>query len=339
MSPGRRVIRVVDSHTGGEPTRVIIDPGLDPLPTRTPPSLAERLVSLRDDHDELRRICMNEPRGGDVWVGAYLCPAADPACRFGVIFFNNVGYLGMCGHGTIGLVITLAHLGRIEPGLVRIDTPVGPVEAVWHGGAEVSVTNVPSRRLAKDVSLDVPGVGPVVGDVAWSGNGFFLVKRHAERIAADNVSRLTEVATRIRHAVNSAGYELVDHVELFGPPTAGMADSKNFVLCPGLAYDRSPCGTGTSAKLACLAADGELEEGQTWVQESIIGSRFDAQFRWLDRDAGTISPTIRGTAYVTAEANLIVMPDDPFATGIAESNATGLRASDPESATSGASPE
>lgn len=335
MSLGRRVIRVIDSHTGGEPTRVIIDPGLKPLPTWNQESLAERLVALRDDHDDLRRICMNEPRGGDVWVGAYLCPPADPSCRFGVIFFNNVGYLGMCGHGTIGLVITLAHLGRIEPGLVRIDTPVGPVEAVWHGGAEVSVTNVPSRRLAKDVALDVPGVGPVVGDVAWSGNGFFLVKRHDERIASDNVSRLTEVATRIRHAVNSAGHAVVDHVELFGPPTDGMADSKNFVLCPGLAYDRSPCGTGTSAKLACLAADGMLAEGQTWVQESIIGSRFDARFRWLDRDTGTILPTIRGTAYVTAAADLIVMPDDPFATGIAESNATGCGASDPESVNPG----
>lgn len=331
MSLERRVIRVVDSHTGGEPTRVVIDPGFDPLPIWDQESLAGRLAALRDDHDNLRRICMNEPRGGDVWVGAYLCPPSDPSCRFGVIFFNNVGYLGMCGHGTIGLVITLAHLGRIEPGVVRIDTPVGPVEAVWHGGAEVSVTNVPSRRLAKDLSFDVPGVGPVVGDVAWSGNGFFLVKRHDECIAAGNVSRLTEVATRIRHAVNSAGHTLVDHVELFGPPTDGISDSKNFVLCPGLAYDRSPCGTGTSAKLACLAGDGSLAEGQTWVQESIIGSRFEARFRWLDRDAGTILPTIRGAAYVTAESNLIVMPGDPFAAGIAEPTAALRAASGPQS--------
>ncbi len=349
MSVARR-IRVIDSHTGGEPTRVVVD--VDPaavldalpatsLPNAAPPSappptspqptspvsdslpaatavgsLADRVVELRQQGDWLRQLCIREPRGNDVWVGAWLCPPTAADCRFGVIFFNNVGYLGMCGHGTIGLVVTLGHLGRISPGPLRIDTPVGPVTAVWHGGADVSITNVASRRIARDVSIDVAGVGTVVGDVAWSGNGFFLVRDHAERIAPDNVARLTDVARRIRVAINRAGYPEVDHVELFGPPTVAGADSKNFVLCPGGAFDRSPCGTGTSAKLACLAADGKLAEGEIWVQESLIGSTFEAQFRWLDRDSGEVAPTIRGSAFVTAESTLIVDRDDPLATGI-----------------------
>ncbi|TVP94089.1 MAG: hydroxyproline-2-epimerase [Planctomycetaceae bacterium] len=312
-----RKIRVIDSHTGGEPTRVVIDPGWGHFPAGWGErSLAEDLHALRRDHDDLRSICLHEPRGGEVWVGGLLCPPADKTCDFGVIFFNHIGYLGMCGHGTIGLVVTLAHLGRIEPGAVRIDTPVGPVEAVWHGGAEVSVTNVPSRRIAAGVVVEVPGIGQVSGDVVWSGNPFFLVQRHDETITASNVARLTHVALEIRRAVRAAGYEQVDHVELFGPPSTPDRDSKNFVLCPGGAYDRSPCGTGTSAKLACLAADGLLAEGQPWVQESIIGSTFVASYRWADRQQGEVIPTIRGSAYVTAEADLMVAPDDPFPQGI-----------------------
>lgn len=311
----RRVIRVVDSHTGGEPTRVVVDSLADLRGL----SVADQLVRLRDRHDDLRRICIDEPRGGEVWVGALICEPSDPTCDVGVIFFNNVGYLGMCGHGTIGLVVTLAHLdrfGRETTAGVRIETPVGPVQAVWHGGGEVSVTNVASHRIAKDVVVDVAGLGKVRGDVAWSGNGFFLAKDIGESIAPGNVARLVDVAARIRQAVNAAGFGEVDHVELFGPPSVVGVDSRNFVLCPGGAFDRSPCGTGTSAKLACLAADGVLGEGDAWVQESIIGTTFQGSFRWLDRDRGTILPTITGTAFITAESSLIVDPADPFPSGI-----------------------
>lgn len=317
MSPTRRSLRVIDSHTGGEPTRVVIDADfLSTVPGWGTRPLAEFVAVVRRDHDDVRAICMHEPRGGEVWVGALLCPPTDPRCDFGVIFFNHVGYLGMCGHGTIGLIVTLAHLGRIRPGPVRIDTPVGRVEAVWHDGSDVSVTNVPSRRLAADVAVDVPGLGVVVGDVVWSGNTFFLVKRHDERVAADNVARLTQVAWAIRRAVHAAGHDQVDHVELFGPPDLPNAHSKNFVLCPGGAYDRSPCGTGTSAKLACLAAEGLLEESQPWVQESLIGSTFVGSYRWSDRSRGEVLPTIRGSAFVTAESTLLIDPQDPFPRGI-----------------------
>lgn len=327
MMATSRLIRVVDSHTCGEPTRVVIDGG----PKFGSMSVAEQLTQLRQTHDDLRRICIHEPRGGEVWVGALLCRPKDPTCTAGVIFFNNVGYLGMCGHGTIGLVATLAHLGRIRGPeatvqaatvqaavSLRIETPVGPVDAVWHGDGKASVTNVPSRRVAKDVTLEVPGIGMIRGDVAWSGNGFFLVKECGQRIAKDNIPRLIEVAKKIRIAINAAGFPEVDHIELLGPPSVATADSRNFVLCPGGAFDRSPCGTGTSAKLACLAADGLLDEGAVWVQESIIGTTFEGTYRWQNREAGEVIPTITGTAFVTAQADLMVDPCDPFPTGLGD---------------------
>ena len=304
-------IQIIDSHTGGEPTRIVIAGG----PDLGRGSIAERLELLRSRYDYLRSAVVNEPRGSDVLVGALLCEPVDASCAAGVIFFNNVGYLGMCGHGTIGLMATLAHLGRIGEGSYRIETPVGTIDALYQGGGAASLVNVPSYRKVHHVAVDVPGVGLVHGDVAWGGNWFFLVKDHGEALAATNIRRLLEVSGRIREAVNAQGFPEVDHVELFGPPQAG-GDSRNFVLCPGGAYDRSPCGTGTSAKLACLAADGVLAEGKPWVQESIIGSSFRGSFRWLDRARGIIEPTITGTAFITAEATLLLDPADPFRWGI-----------------------
>jgi len=305
-------IRVVDSHTGGEPTRLVLEGG----PDLGDGPLAVRAVRFREKFDPWRSAIVNEPRGSDVVVGALLVPPHEPDCSLGVIFFNNVGSLGMCGHGTIGLVASLAHLGRLAPGVVRIDTPVGPVEAGLHPGGEVSVANVPSWRHAKDVVLNVPGLGEVRGDVAWGGNWFFLVGHHPLKLDHAHLDELTDFAWRVRQAANAQGFPEVDHVELFGPAPATGHDSRNFVLCPGRAYDRSPCGTGTSAKLACLAADGKLAEGAAWVQESIIGSTFTGRYRWLDRAAGRIAPTVTGTAHVTAEATLLLDPRDPFCWGI-----------------------
>lgn len=305
-------IQVVDSHTGGEPTRVVISGG----PELGGGTVAERLTVLREQFDSFRSAVVNEPRGNDVLVGALLCEPSDPTCAAGVIFFNNVGYLGMCGHGTIGLVVTLGYLGRIKPGLVRIETSVGIVEAMWHSGSAVTVTNVPSYRRAKDVWIEVPHHGLVKGDVAWGGNWFFLVGNHQEEIQLDRVEQLTDLAWKIRQIVNASGYPEVDHVELFGPSSLAQAASRNFVLCPGKAYDRSPCGTGTSAKLACLAADGMLDEGESWLQESVIGSTFSGSYRWLDREQGKIAPTITGTAFLTAEATLLLEADDALSHGI-----------------------
>ena len=305
-----RRIRIVDSHTGGEPTRVIVEGGPDL--GRGP--LSERLELLRDVYDQFRSAVVNEPRGSDAIVGAWLVPPTDPSCAAGVIFFNNADYLGMCGHGAIGLAVTLAYLGRIAPGVHRIETPVGVVTARLHADFSVSVTNVPSRREARAVRVEVPGIGTVTGDVAWGGNWFFLVDSHGQELALDNVGALTDYCVRVRAAVNAQGHPEVDHVELFGPATLPEADARNFVLCPGNAYDRSPCGTGTSAKLACLAADGKLAEHEEWVQESIIGSAFQASYR--RSGAAAVVPTIRGTAYVNADATLLLDERDPFCFGI-----------------------
>ena len=305
-----RRIRIVDSHTGGEPTRVVVEGGPDL--GRGP--LSGRLELLRDVYDQFRSAVVNEPRGSDAIVGAWLVPPTDPSCATGVIFFNNADYLGMCGHGTIGLAVTLAYLGRIAPGVHRIETPVGVVTARLHADLSVSVTNVPSRREARGVRVEVPGIGTVTGDVAWGGNWFFLVESHGQELALTNVGALTDYCVRVRAAVNAQGHPEVDHVELFGPATLPEADARNFVLCPGNAYDRSPCGTGTSAKLACLAADGKLAENEEWVQESIIGSAFRASYQ--RSGAAAVVPTIRGSAYVNADATLLLDERDPFCFGI-----------------------
>ena len=302
-------IHVIDSHTGGEPTRVVLaggpDLGTGPIP--------ERGKLLREQHDAFRSCVVNEPRGSDILVGALLCEPHDPSHSCGVIFFNNVGVIGMCGHGTIGLAVTLAHLGRMTPGDHVIETTVGNVTATLHPDRRVTVRNVPSHRRAKDVAIEVEGVGRVVGDVAWGGNWFYLVKDSPERIAVENVERLTAVTWAIRKAVNVIHPE-VDHIELFGAPRDAANHSRNFVLCPGKAYDRSPCGTGTSAKLACLFADGKLKAGDVWRQESITGSVFEGTIE--PQADGSVIPSITGTAFVTADAALFADPADPLRDGI-----------------------
>jgi 4-hydroxyproline epimerase len=305
-------INIIDSHTGGEPTRVVIAGG----PDLGGGSVADRLKIFREQHDPFRSAIVNEPRGSEVIIGALLVEPEDKTCAAGVIFFNNVGYLGMCGHGIIGLMVTLAHLGRIKPGDHKIETPVGVVTATLHSDGEVSVANVPSWRIEAGFTVDVPGVGPVCGDVAWGGNWFYLVEQHRLELVPANVEALTDFCWRLRKAVNAGGFPEVDHVELFGPSAQAGVNSKNFVQCPGKAYDRSPCGTGTSAKLACLAADGKLAEGAAWIQESIIGSTFKGKFRWLDRAAGKVVSVITGRAFVNAAATLLLDENDPFCWGI-----------------------
>jgi 4-hydroxyproline epimerase len=305
-------IGVIDSHTGGEPTRIIVSGG----PELGGGTVAAQMQRFREQHDLLRSAIVNEPRGSEAMVGAMLLPPADPANVASVFFFNNVGYLGMCGHGTIGLIATLRHMGRIKAGHHRIETPVGVVTAQLHDDGQISVQNVPSYRLAKDVRIDVEGYGPVTGDVAWGGNWFFLVGDHGQELSPKNIESLMNYSWRIREALQRSnvtgrdGAE-IDHIELFAP--SKIADSRNFVLCPGKAYDRSPCGTGTSAKLACLFADGKLKEGQTWRQESIVGSIFEGSIRRIGDD---LIPTIKGSAHITAEATLIFDPTDPFVWGI-----------------------
>jgi 4-hydroxyproline epimerase len=309
-----RRVHVIDSHTGGEPTRVVVDGA----PDLGGDSMAKRVEVFRARFDGFRSAVVNEPRGNDAIVGALLCEPLDPSCDAGVIFFNNVGYLGMCGHGTIGLVATLAHMGRLRDGLCRIETPPGVIEARLGEDGRVTIRNVASYRTAVHVAVEAPGIGRVYGDIAWGGNWFYLVSGHGQEISFDRLEELTDFAWRIRQSLAAHGYtgadgHEIDHIELFGRPTVPGADSKNFVLCPGRAYDRSPCGTGTSAKLACLYADGKLHPGEVWRQESIVGSMFEGTVRVVD---GKIYPEITGSAYVNAEADLILDERDPFCYGI-----------------------
>jgi 4-hydroxyproline epimerase len=308
------VIRVIDSHTAGEPTRVVIDgaPDLRGL------DMARARDALSRDYDRYRTAIVCEPRGSDVVVGAYLLPTTRADCVTGVVFFNNVGYLGMCGHGAIGVVETLRHLGRVKVGRFGLETPVGVVQAELVADGSVSIRNVPSFRFASKVAVDIDGYGRMHGDIAWGGNWFFLVDDHGLDIQRSNLEKLMDCTVQIRTALEreriaGADGATIDHIELVGPsPTPGV-DARNYVLCPGLAYDRSPCGTGTSAKLACLAADGKLAPRAIWRQESVIGSQFQGSYEWED---GKVLPTISGRAHIVAEANLHFDPADPFAWGI-----------------------
>lgn len=337
-----RRVAVIDTHTGGEPTRVVIDGG----PDLGSGSLVERRRIFSERFDEFRSAVVNEPRGSDVMVGALLCSPVNADSAAGVIFFNNVGCLNMCGHGTMGVAVALAHLGRIGPGRHRLDTPVGQVAFELEGRNRVTIENVPASRLRRNVTVEVEGHGPVTGDVAWGGNWFFIAELYepvqqrtrqgageTERggdletllspapcmsLTPANVNELTTFATRIRRTLEREGITgaagaVIDHIELSGPPLDPRNHSRNFVLCPGGAYDRSPCGTGTSAKLACLFADGKLKPGETYRQESIIGSLFEGQVR-LDGDE--LIPLVTGTAYVNAETTLAIDPEDPFRFGI-----------------------
>ena len=308
-------MRVIDSHTAGEPTRVVLD-GRPDLGSGT---LAERAARLEAEHLDFCASVVLEPRGHDAIIGALLVPPSDPDCVAGVIYFNNLQNLGMCGHATIGLGVTLAHLGRIGPGRHKFETPVGVVEIDLIDANTVSVVNIESYRLAKDVTVEVEGIGPVTGDVAWGGNWFFLVKNSPVALTGANIRPLTDLTLKIRDALEKAGVTgkdgaWIDHIELFGPAEDPSAQSRNFVLCPGGAYDRSPCGTGCSAKLACLAADGALAPGEDYLQESVIGSTYKISYQ--PGPGGGVIPTITGQAFVTSDANLIFNPADPYRAGI-----------------------
>jgi proline racemase len=310
-------IRVVDSHTEGEPTRVVIDG----WPELKATSMAMRREELRAQHDHLRRAVVCEPRGHAAVVGALLTPPENPGSTAGIVFFNNATYLGMCGHGLIGVVRTLQYLGRLSPGIATFDTPVGCVRTELADDGCVTIENVASRALKLDVTVDVPGLGRVTGDIAYGGNWFFITEQDLGDISLANAPALTRVTQQIQDALDAQGISRaegaqVDHIELSGPPSRLDADARNFVLCSGGEYDRSPCGTGTSAKMAVLHAKGKLGFGVDWRQESVTGSLFTG---WLTQGkTGELIPHIRGTAYVTAEATLRFDPSDPFRLGLSE---------------------
>lgn len=327
MSPSglHQAIRVIDSHTAGEPTRIIYQGG----PDLGKGELSERVEKFRQEYDFIRSGVVNEPRGSHVLVGGLICEPRDSSCSVGVIFFNNIGYLGMCGHGLIGLLTTLHHLERISPGIHRVETPVGIVSAELKAGGEITFENVPSYRFRASVELDIPEYGLVVGDIAWGGNWFFLVHQIDVQLQICKVAQLTRFASAIREEltrqrISGAEGAMIDHIELFSNAIDPTNHSRSFVLCPGGAYDRSPCGTGTSAKLSCLAAEGKLPPGQSWRQESIIGTVFTASYRHSlqpdlappSADGPVVIPSITGRAHICAESTLRFDPLDPFVWGI-----------------------
>lgn len=317
LSKYMKKISIIDSHTGGEPTRLILDGG----PELGVGTLAERMLCFQRDHDRIRSAVVCEPRGSDVLVGALACVPYDSSCEAGVIFFNNAGYLGMCGHGMIGFITSLAYLGRIRVGRHRIETPVGIVGTELHDDGSVTVYNVPAYRFQKNIIVEVDGYGSISGDVAWGGNWFFLVGQHGQNLQIGNIEALTDFSWRVRQALERSGVTgehgaIIDHIELFAASVTEGVNSRNFVLCPGRAYDRSPCGTGTSAKLACLAADHLLAEGEIWRQESITGSVFEASYQRIGELGKQVLPRIRARAHVTAEATLLLDESDPLVWGI-----------------------
>jgi 4-hydroxyproline epimerase len=308
-------MQAIDSHTEGEPTRVVVDGG----PDLGSGSITERLARLRAEFDGFRAGVVCEPRGSEVMVGALLLEPVAPESAAAVIFFNDVGYLGMCGHGTIGVVTTLAHLGRIKPGRHRIETPVGDVSTCLHEDGSVTVTNVPSFRYRAGVSVETKEFGWFTGDVAWGGNWFFLVGEPPCELTLANRARLVAASSAIREALQKQGItgpagETIDHVEFFSAPLKAENSARNFVLCPGASFDRSPCGTGTSAKMACLHAEGELTPGEVWRQEGILGTVFEGSVE--DLGDGRVIPSIRGRAWITGESRLVFANDDPFREGI-----------------------
>ncbi|MGP8251176.1 MAG: proline racemase family protein [Terracidiphilus sp.] len=307
-------IEVIDSHTAGEPTRCVLSGG----PHLGTGPIAGRLEKLRAHHDVYRRAILCEPRGSEVLVGALLLEPVDPAAAAAVIFFNNAGYLGMCGHGMIGVAATLSYLGRIFPGKHLIETPVGDVTISLDEKNEVTVSNVEAYRYRVRVPVELPGYGVIHGDVAWGGNWFFLIEEHPFTLSLEYEEQLTTFTWQVRHAlaangVTGANGAEIDHIELFTAAHNSDNQSRNFVLCPGKAYDRSPCGTGTSAKMACLVADGKLKPGQLWRQEGILDSVLTGH---VELEGNRILPFITGSAYVTSTASLIFQANDPFRNGI-----------------------
>lgn len=308
-------MRFIDSHTEGEPTRVIVEGG----PDLGSGSMQERIARFASDFDQVRKTVILEPRGSDALVGALLVKPTSSDCAAGVLFFNNTGYLGMCGHGTIGVAVTLAHLGEIGLGVSKLETPVGVVAVDLRDANTVSVKNVPSYRYRSGVTVNVPDFGSVTGDIAWGGNWFFLAKDTPFPINLENERALTDAALKVQRALGDQGITgrdggEIDHIEFFSAALSDDADSRNFVLCPGGAYDRSPCGTGTSAKIACLADAGALAPETDWIQESVIGSSFTARYSLNEK--GEVIPSITGRAFICAEGTLIQQAGDPFETGI-----------------------
>ena len=329
-----QVIQAVDSHTAGEPTRIVTG-GLPPLAGA---SMAEKRTILQRDHDGLRRALVLEPRGHDAIVLAYLLPPCTPGAHLGVVFANDAGYLGMCGHGAIGVATVAVAMGMVaavEPVTeVVLDTPAGvvPCRVAVAGGKvkSVTITNVPSFLFAQRVVVPVHGFGKVAADIAYGDNWFAFVEADQLGLMVEktHLPVLMQAATAVREALvregvrgrhpERSGDEIVDHVKLFAPLAGDEPGARALTLCPGAAYDRSPCGTGTSAKLAVLHAKGELEIGAWFRSQSVLATEFRARVVRETRVGPhpAIVPEVTGSAWITGFPTFVLDPEDPCRFGI-----------------------
>lgn len=325
------VYQAVDSHTEGMPTRVVTG-GVGVLPGET---MAQKRLAFLAGHDHVRTLLMYEPRGHSAMSGAILQPPTRPDADVGVLFIEVSGCLPMCGHGTIGVATVLVETGMVavtEPEtVIRLDTPAGLVTArvAVQDGAATSVTlaGVPSYCHALDEVVDVPGWGPVRYDMAYGGNFYAIVRLADLGLAFDRSqhSRMLDVALALMDAVNEQNpvrhpeqpeIDVCHHVYLQAPGSTARHSRHAMAIHPGW-FDRSPCGTGTSARMAQLHARGELDLGVDVVNESVLGTRFVGRLvgraRVGDHDA--VLPTVTGRAWITGLAHYLLDPTDPFPAG------------------------
>lgn len=327
----QRVFTTIDTHTGGNPTRTLIS-GLPKLVGET---MSEKMLHMKKEFDWIRKLLMNEPRGHDVMSGALLTDPCHPEADIGVIYIETGGYLPMCGHDTIGVCTALVESGLIpiqEPvTYLKLDTPAGLVEveiSLENGKAkEVSFCNIPAFLL-KSVSVDVEGIGRVDADIAYGGNFYAIID--AESVGLDlipeNASNIIEKAINIRNTINvkteivHPQYSFIrglTHVEFFTEPTHEKADVKNTVVVPPGGIDRSPCGTGTSAKLAVLYANQEISIGEEFVHESIVGSLFRGcvlETTYVG-DVAAVVTKITGSAWLMGMHRFFYHEEDPLKEG------------------------
>ncbi|MFW6692287.1 proline racemase family protein [Streptomyces sp. MAR4 CNX-425] len=327
-----RYFTAVDSHTEGMPTRVVTG-GVGVVPGAT---MAERRAYFAEHLDDVRRLLVNEPRGHAAMSGAILQPPTRPDADYGVLYIEVSGLLPMCGHGTIGVATVLVETGMVpvtEPVTrVRLDTPAGPVtaEVAVSGGRAESVTfrNVPSFALELDAAVEVPGLGRVTYDMAYGGNFYAILPADSLGIpfAKAEKQRMLDVGLAIMAAVNEQrrpvhpadpGIAGCKHVQLTAPPAGGGADARNaMVIHPGW-FDRSPCGTGTSARMAQLYARGELALGADFVNESLLGTLFTGRLEEETAVGGVRAqiPAVTGRAWITGMGQYLLDPEDPFPAG------------------------
>ncbi len=326
-----RTLHAVDSHTEGMPTRVVVG-GVGVIPGAT---MAERRLHFVAEMDDLRTLLMCEPRGHSAMSGAILQPPTRPDCDWGVLYIEVSGCLPMCGHGTIGVATVLVETGMVEVvepvTTIRLDTPAGLVVvdvAVQDGAARsVTLTNVPSFSVALDRSVDVPGLGRVDYDLAFGGNFYAMVDLERLHLPFDRAFQqpILQAGLDIMDAINLAdrpvhpedpGIAGCHHVALIAPGSTAAHSRHAMAIHPGW-FDRSPCGTGTSARMAQLHARGELPLGQDFVNESFIGTRFVGRLVAEATVGGVpaVVPTITGRAWVTGTAQYTLDPTDPFPAG------------------------